>query len=231
MSPVKMQIDHNKIINEAAKNVLKSNGLFRKGSSRTWIDDNGWFLIIVEFQPSNWDRGSYLNVAVHYLWAGQDHISFDYGGREKEFVAFADNTEQFYKDMTDFAYKALEKVQEYRNFQNLEWAKERILSKRVTSSIGATSVIRYHQMMICGLSGDVMARKFYEELKEETRDSELVYDIKFREELNEKIAPIIHDSAAFQDYIKSKVLKQREFWHSKSSMKQLRVGQSLQLRD
>lgn len=31
---------HNKIINAAAKRILAPEGLFRVGSSRTWIDDN-----------------------------------------------------------------------------------------------------------------------------------------------------------------------------------------------
>ena len=40
---------HDKIINIAAKKVLAPKGLFRKGSSRIWMDDNGYFIIQVEF--------------------------------------------------------------------------------------------------------------------------------------------------------------------------------------
>ena len=32
---------HNKIINVAARKILAPEGLFRVGSSRRWIDDNG----------------------------------------------------------------------------------------------------------------------------------------------------------------------------------------------
>ena len=90
-------VDHNKIIRNAANSVLKPNGLFRKGTSRVWIDDNGWFLTVVEFQPSGWDRGSYLNVAVHFLWDDQDYLSFDYpcSSRVKDFVAFDGNEGRF----------------------------------------------------------------------------------------------------------------------------------------
>jgi len=39
---------HEKIIIRTAKDMLAPMGLFQKGQSRTWIDDNGWFLTIVE---------------------------------------------------------------------------------------------------------------------------------------------------------------------------------------
>ena len=38
---------HNKIINVAARKILAPEGLFRVGSSRRWIDDNGYFVIQV----------------------------------------------------------------------------------------------------------------------------------------------------------------------------------------
>lgn len=60
-------MDHNKQIRQIAGAVLKPQGLFQKGNSRIWIDDNGWFLILVEFQPGSWAGGSYLNVGIHYL--------------------------------------------------------------------------------------------------------------------------------------------------------------------
>lgn len=44
------------LIIRAARDVLKPMGLFQKGTSRIWIDDNGWFLILGEFQPSSWSQ-------------------------------------------------------------------------------------------------------------------------------------------------------------------------------
>ena len=66
---------HNKIINAAAKRILAPEGLFRVGSSRTWIDDNGYFVIQVEFQPSSYDRGSYLNVGISFLWETSEGLN------------------------------------------------------------------------------------------------------------------------------------------------------------
>jgi hypothetical protein len=36
-------------------------------------------LAVVEFQPSGFEKGSYLNVAAHWLWSTSGHISFDFG--------------------------------------------------------------------------------------------------------------------------------------------------------
>ena len=43
---------HNKIVNVTAKKMLAPEGLFRVRVSRNWIDDNGYFVIQIEFQPS-----------------------------------------------------------------------------------------------------------------------------------------------------------------------------------
>lgn len=224
------EINHNKIINQAARSVLKKNGLFQKGSSRTWIDDNGWFLIVVEFQPSNWDKGSYLNVSIHYLWRMQDYISFDFGHRENDFVAFSGDEEQFYADMVRLANKALEKVIEYRRFREIEYAKKQILHR---NGFASASHELYNKMMILGLAKDLHAKKYCTALLKETEYAEggaddtaaapLAYDVEYRRELVEEILPLIDDPLAFEQYIKSKIRKRREFWHAKASMKNLSV--------
>jgi hypothetical protein len=73
--------DHGRLIAAAASRVLAPLGLVRKGRSRTWLDDHGWWLGIVEFQPSNWDRGTYLNVGAMFLWRPINHLSFEVGYR------------------------------------------------------------------------------------------------------------------------------------------------------
>ena len=57
------------------KMTLAPEGLFRVGSSRRWIDDNGYFVIQVEFQPSAYDRGSYLNVGISLLWEASEGLN------------------------------------------------------------------------------------------------------------------------------------------------------------
>ncbi|ODU69965.1 MAG: hypothetical protein ABT11_10435 [Novosphingobium sp. SCN 66-18] len=69
-------------------------GFVRKGRSRIWIADHFWWATVVEFQPSSWSKGAYLNVAAHWLWSSNDFLSFDFGGRVEEHIAYASD-EQF----------------------------------------------------------------------------------------------------------------------------------------
>ena len=91
--------EHSKIIAQAAKESLAPLGIFQKGRSRAWIDDRGWWIINIEFQPSSWSKGSYLNVGAMWLWHEKDYFSFDAGSAESGsriagFVEY-NNEEQF----------------------------------------------------------------------------------------------------------------------------------------
>jgi len=72
-----------------------------------------WWMVVVEFQPSDWSRGSYLNVGCMWLWNVKQHISFDVGYRVDGFLPF-ENEEQFGPVAERLAIAALEKVGEYR---------------------------------------------------------------------------------------------------------------------
>jgi len=70
-------------------------------------------MVVVEFQPSGWSRGSYLNVGCMWLWSIKQHISFDVGYRVNGFFAY-ESEEQFGPAADKLAAGALEKVVEYR---------------------------------------------------------------------------------------------------------------------
>jgi hypothetical protein len=57
-----------RLVIRAARQALQPMWLRQKGRSRTWLDDHGWWLTVVEFQPSGFDHGTYLNVGVNWLW-------------------------------------------------------------------------------------------------------------------------------------------------------------------
>ena len=86
--------DHNSLLAASAKTHLTPLGFKRKGRSRLWFKDMDWWLIVIEFQPSSWSKGSYLNVAAMWLWWAKDYWSFDEGGRVGNFREFKEN-EQF----------------------------------------------------------------------------------------------------------------------------------------
>jgi hypothetical protein len=66
-----------RIIAAEAKRALLPLGVVRKGRSRSWIDDHGWWLINIEFQPSSHRKGCYLNVGEQHLWVFRNHLAFE----------------------------------------------------------------------------------------------------------------------------------------------------------
>jgi hypothetical protein len=56
------QNEHGKLIAAAAKAALLPLGCQRKGQSRCWYSDERFWCIFIEFQPSAWSRGTYLNI-------------------------------------------------------------------------------------------------------------------------------------------------------------------------
>jgi hypothetical protein len=107
-------MDHNKIIATVAQKTLKPLGLVRDGHSRVWRDDRGWWGIIVEFQPSGWSKGCYLNVGACFLVYESQHFSFDVGHREKPF-AEATNEVRFTREIQKMADHAAKRILELRN--------------------------------------------------------------------------------------------------------------------
>lgn len=60
--------DHNRLLRDIAASHLEPLGLKQRGRTRTWISDEQFWIGVVEFQPSQWGRGSYLNVGPMWLW-------------------------------------------------------------------------------------------------------------------------------------------------------------------
>jgi hypothetical protein len=78
--------NHNTVLKRAARASLESIGAVQKGRSRIWYDDRSWFVTMVEFQPSGFGKGSYLNVGAAFLWwPDKQDLGFDYGYREGAF--------------------------------------------------------------------------------------------------------------------------------------------------
>lgn len=107
-------LPHARLIQAAAKAVLKPLGCVQKGRSRTWLDDQSFWVGVVEFQPSSWGRGSYLNVGACWLWQEKDYLSFDAGAYRVESFTSYKNDEQFASVAQHLAERASEEVQKLR---------------------------------------------------------------------------------------------------------------------
>ena len=145
---------HDKIIANAAKIALGPLGLRRKGRSRVWFADHGWWLTVVEFQPSAWSKGSYLNVAAHWLWSELGHLSFDYGGRVAEFEEYASD-EQFGVAASDLARRAAYEVQQLaQTLTSLNATADALLDAEQTMhEQGRVGWMAYHAGVAAGLVG------------------------------------------------------------------------------
>ena len=104
------------ILNARARQVLRPMGLQRKGRSRTWLDDHGWWLTVIEFQPSGFGRASYLNVGICWLWSAQPtkYLSFDLGYRVPGAGASFESEEQWHAVVDHLVHQAADEVTRYR---------------------------------------------------------------------------------------------------------------------
>jgi hypothetical protein len=135
MRPVARNEPHSKLLTKTAKEVLLPEGMFQKGRSRTWIDDHGWWIIVIEFQPSSWSKGSHLNVGAMRLWVEKDYFSFDDGYRVAPFVEYV-NDDQFAPQARKLALAAREEVLKLRKrFASVQLA-ARYLRRQVDQSPG-----------------------------------------------------------------------------------------------
>jgi hypothetical protein len=140
-----MDVDHNKQIAEIAKQVLLPAGLKRKGKSRLYYDDNGWWCTIVEFQPSGFSKGSYLNVGVSWLLYEKDPWSFHIGSREQGFSS-AGNESEFTNAIFEMAVRAKEIAENNRErFSSISKAHE------YYQSVKREGWARYYAAVIAGL--------------------------------------------------------------------------------
>jgi hypothetical protein len=144
-----MMQPHSKLLDLAAKQHLAPLGLKRKGRSRVWIGDQRWYAIVVEFQPSGYSKGSFLNVSAHFLWSASGHLSFDLGNRVEDFIEFVSEA-QFAPEANRLAEAAAREVGRLRALLTGVQV--------VASSMPENSVCwpSYHRAIALGLAGDAV---------------------------------------------------------------------------
>jgi len=143
-----MTSDHNKIIAAEAKAGLGPIGCVRLGRSRLWLDDHGWWVGIVEFQPSGWTRGSYLNVATSWLWHEDHPLAFSECWGDRPFHEYESDV-QFTAAMRALAAQARDEILRMRDrFASLELVAS-YLGSRDTGNIWCD----YHAAIAFGLLG------------------------------------------------------------------------------
>jgi hypothetical protein len=149
--------EHSRIIAAAARAALEPHGFWRKGRSRIWLADRGYWLAVVEFQPSGFSKGSYLNLAAHWFWSAMpDVLSFDYipeGG--KPWVAF-ETPAQFEQAATELSNQALNKLGLLDSLFPNPHAIAAALTRRAAAAGGGVTVWNaFNAAVAAGLVGDL----------------------------------------------------------------------------
>lgn len=202
---------HSKIINRLARQALKPVGVKRKGQSRIWLDDNGWWITVIEFQPSSWSKGTYLNVGINFQWYPKEHLSFDIGYREAGFVEYKSD-EQFEAKTQEFAEIAKAKVLEIRE----QLSSPKSVKEYVISSLqNQPSMLwgEFHQSMSCVLTKDRNeAISYFNQVQSNPIDTEWAIELKEFTSRMVKLLESGEDALRFIDEIvnKSRELKKLE---------------------
>jgi hypothetical protein len=153
------QNEHGRLIAAAAKAALMPLGCRRLGQSRCWILDERYWMILVEFQPSAWSKGSYLNVAPVWLWLR--YGGNDYHPRPHSFIAF-ESADQFTPLIEHMAAVAAQSVLEMRSrFRTLADI-NRFFGERISQE----GFPVYRAAVTAGLAGDVVtARQLFNRME------------------------------------------------------------------
>jgi hypothetical protein len=200
--------EHGKIITKAAREILRPLGIRQKGRSRTWLDDRGWWVGVIEFQPSSWGRGSYLNVGACFLWYFKDYLSFDYGDRESPFVDFTGNEDEFPEQMSRLAGHAAEKALEYRKLFADYLAAAEVLCHSAADDVGWPA---FDAAVACALVGRMSeARRLFGQILNfpNQLDFETDWEVTVKPRCAQLLG-MLSDTAAFRREIEETIARTR----------------------
>ncbi|MDO9414009.1 MAG: hypothetical protein Q7T81_15675 [Pseudolabrys sp.] len=151
--------EHGRIIAAAAKAALAPIGCVRKGQSRTWRADHRYWVIDVEFQPSGWQKGSYLNISVAWLW-NVTH-GYDFAYRAGSFIPF-ETAEQFTPPIRELAAIAATEVLKVRE----QFGSFSDILDYIKADNRRAPWPGFNAAIVCGLAGDIVsARQYFHEVE------------------------------------------------------------------
>jgi hypothetical protein len=195
--------DHNKLLKKTAKERLTPFGITQKGSSRTFLFDNDWRTIIIEFQPSSYSKGSYLNIGLDFNFYPRDHFAFTYGYREKGFEE-ANSETAFVKTINDYRDLTITKVDILKvKFKDI-WTAANTFKKHV----GNDPWNKFDLAILYGLTGKLSDSK---KLLLDIKKQKCEYDYEFkRQQFVTEILPWLDNDETFLIKIKELINQTRQ---------------------
>jgi hypothetical protein len=158
------QNEHGRLIAAAAKAALAPIGCVRRRRSRVWLSDQRYWAIMIEFQPSGFSKGSYLNVGASWLWyesvSGGLRFNVGYRVQGADFIAF-DNAEQFRPLIVRMAAQAAEEVLALRaKFPSID-----AISRFLNATSNRQLVWMFSAAVAAGLNGEFeLSRARFDEM-------------------------------------------------------------------
>jgi hypothetical protein len=191
------QNEHGRLIAASARAALAPLGCKRVRQSRFWYSDQGFWTISIEFQPSGWAKGSYLNVGANWLWYPKSDWGFSEDARVEDigFIKF-ENAEQFEPLIAAMAARAAQEVRlRRRRYTSLEAIYPDLLARAARNGMPV-----YHAGIAAGLLGELAtARQLFHRLQDwETYGYGWSEDIKVN---GAKMAKLIDDPAEFRSAV------------------------------
>ena len=205
-------MNHGAILRRVMREVLEPAGLIRPAGSRYWVDDHGWWLAALWFEPSDFDRGTYLRASRMYLWVDRGHLAFDedvvdrwpVGGRLTAWVPALDAT-VWERDVRDLAAASVAFVEEVR--------RERADLHAAIGRLGRRdrdAWTEFHMGIAQGLLGDAGAARAS---LERVASSANPYAAPWLEDLRLRAADMaarLGDEADFRNEVTATILRARE---------------------
>jgi len=146
---------HSKIIAAAAKAELAPLGFKRRGQSRLWLKDHGFWLNVAEFKPSQWSIAVDLGNAAHWLWGGCGFMSLNYYDPGGPYTEYRDE-DQFGAAVADIASTAASRAKEIdAKFASFEAIADYVIAKANGSERMRPSWFGYYAGVACGILGDL----------------------------------------------------------------------------
>lgn len=146
--------EHSRLIRDAACTALSPLGFQQKGRSRVWYADRDFWMHIIEFQPSGFRRGSYLNIAASWLWHPDKSLAFNYFHRAGRFIEF-ETAEQFKPEAQKLAeLAAAEAIALDEKFDSLDAVARYLNEQAKDERAGTNPWTLYHAAITTGLIGN-----------------------------------------------------------------------------
>lgn len=197
------QVDHNKLLKKIAKERLKPHDIYQQGQSRTFLQDKGWYTIVIEFQPSSWSKGTYLNIGIDLHIYPRDHFAFLYGHREKGFEEFKD--QQQFENLThrlcDFIIKRVDALN--KKFKDIRSAKKNLRTEAADETWRL-----YYFAVLNALVGDLTKAK-HQLKKVRSEKCEHDWEVK-RREVVDNILHWLEDLETFEEKMKNLIHETRQ---------------------